>query len=367
MHSSLGLLHLLIRLRPGLDQLRHSRDVLFASLHRAQRRLVAEEPPSGILSLKLMAIQATVQRARLPVTIIIDFRTLHLWETGWNMVKFLLYECLWKSMHVCISMFFLDGRSVIFNFASTRRDRLHSGWCPGYGKASSQSLPLLDLMEPDFALWPGKRQSGRECLTALHVLLILINHHSIHSIPLLHRYTTPGRDQLLLGADWLLAWSRSFCLHWTFPNFLMLIPHPLQGIEPWVTLYHWDLPEALHEKGGWLSKDWNLKLFIRCKLLHWRMKPFELNLQDLIRAFGSYARICFQHFGDRVKHWITLNEFGAQLMSSLAPTVPVKVLQLTRPWCSAAVALRQTLFFTWMTMKICQFAGFTTCLLLFMI
>ena len=43
---------------------------------RAQRRLVAEEPPSGILSLKLMAIQATVQRARLPVTTIIDFRTL---------------------------------------------------------------------------------------------------------------------------------------------------------------------------------------------------------------------------------------------------------------------------------------------------
>lgn len=98
----------------------------------------------------------------------------------------------------------------------------------------------------------------------------------------------------------------------------MLIPHPLQGIEPWVTLYHWDLPEALHEKGGWLSKDWNLKLFIRCKLLHRRMKPFELNLQDLIRAFGSYARICFQHFGDRVKHWITLNEFGAQLMSSVS-------------------------------------------------
>lgn len=96
--------------------------------------------------------------------------------------------------------FLMKGLSFLI-FASTRRDRLHSGRCPGYGKASSQSLPLLDLMEPDFALWPGKRQSGRECLTAVQVLPILINHHSIHSIPLLHRYTTPGRDQLLLGAD----------------------------------------------------------------------------------------------------------------------------------------------------------------------
>ena len=40
--------------------------------------------------------------------------------------------------------------------------------------------------------------------------------------------------------------------------------------------------------------------------------------QELITgAFGNYARTCFQHFGDRVKHWITLNEFGPQLTSSV--------------------------------------------------
>ncbi|MEZ4896490.1 MAG: GH1 family beta-glucosidase [Saprospiraceae bacterium] len=56
------------------------------------------------------------------------------------------------------------------------------------------------------------------------------------------------------------------------------------GIEPWVTLYHWDLPLALQfEKDGWLG-------------------------EELPRLFADYAEICFSHYGDRVKHWITLNE-----------------------------------------------------------
>ena len=55
-------------------------------------------------------------------------------------------------------------------------------------------------------------------------------------------------------------------------------------IEPWVTLYHWDLPLALQlEEDGWLGR----------------------NTSDL---FADYADICFQAFGDRVKNWITLNE-----------------------------------------------------------
>lgn len=53
------------------------------------------------------------------------------------------------------------------------------------------------------------------------------------------------------------------------------------GITPFVTLYHWDLPAAC--KYGWLNKD-------------------------TAKAFGEYAKICFDAFGDRVHDWMTLNE-----------------------------------------------------------
>ncbi|MEO1260959.1 MAG: GH1 family beta-glucosidase [Bacteroidota bacterium] len=56
------------------------------------------------------------------------------------------------------------------------------------------------------------------------------------------------------------------------------------NIEPWITLYHWDLPLALQlEHDGWLNPK-------------------------IIDFFKKYADICFQHFGSRVKNWITLNE-----------------------------------------------------------
>lgn len=55
------------------------------------------------------------------------------------------------------------------------------------------------------------------------------------------------------------------------------------GITPWANLYHWDLPQALEERGGWCNRD----------ILNW---------------FTDYVERCVQQLGDRVKHWIVLND-----------------------------------------------------------
>ncbi len=55
------------------------------------------------------------------------------------------------------------------------------------------------------------------------------------------------------------------------------------GITPWITLYHWDLPQALQEKGGWVNRD-------------------------VVSWFDEFVKICVKNFGDRVTNWIVLNE-----------------------------------------------------------
>lgn len=56
------------------------------------------------------------------------------------------------------------------------------------------------------------------------------------------------------------------------------------GIEPYTTLYHWDLPQALQDStGGWASRD-------------------------TAYAFADYVDIVSRHFGDRIHNWLTLNE-----------------------------------------------------------
>jgi beta-glucosidase len=56
-----------------------------------------------------------------------------------------------------------------------------------------------------------------------------------------------------------------------------------QGIEPFVTLYHWDLPQALQDAGGWPERS-------------------------TVDLFADYAGVVVRRLGDRVRRWITLNE-----------------------------------------------------------
>jgi beta-glucosidase len=56
------------------------------------------------------------------------------------------------------------------------------------------------------------------------------------------------------------------------------------GIAPFATLYHWDLPQALQDKGGWQSRD-------------------------TVKAFGDHAGYVAEKLSDRVRHFFTINEF----------------------------------------------------------
>ncbi|HPL71850.1 MAG TPA: family 1 glycosylhydrolase, partial [Rectinema sp.] len=55
------------------------------------------------------------------------------------------------------------------------------------------------------------------------------------------------------------------------------------GVEPWIELFHWDLPQALEEAGGWRNRDTAMR-------------------------FQDYAAIMYAHIGDRVRHWTSMNE-----------------------------------------------------------
>lgn len=58
-------------------------------------------------------------------------------------------------------------------------------------------------------------------------------------------------------------------------------------IDPWVTLYHWDLPQELEDAGGWPHRDTAYR-------------------------FADYAALMFEQLSDRVSNWTTLNEPGAR-------------------------------------------------------
>ena len=62
-----------------------------------------------------------------------------------------------------------------------------------------------------------------------------------------------------------------------------------QGIKPFINLFHFDMPMVMQQQGGWENRD-------------------------VVTAYAEFANVCFELFGDRVKHWFTFNE----------PVVPVE-------------------------------------------
>lgn len=78
------------------------------------------------------------------------------------------------------------------------------------------------------------------------------------------------------------------------------------GLDPWACLYHWDLPLALHELGGWANRD-------------------------TAGRFADHVTLCARRFGDRVKNWATFNEFSVFTLFGYAiPWAAPRVIDKTQ-------------------------------------
>jgi beta-glucosidase len=108
-----------------------------------------------------------------------------------------------------------------------------------------------------------------------------------------HRYEEDVELMAGLGVGWYrfsLAWPRlqpqgRGALNEAGVEFYSRLVDALlaKGIRPWVTLYHWDLPQVLQDRGGWPERDTS-------------------------ERFAEYAGAVYERLHDRVAHWTTLNE-----------------------------------------------------------
>uniref|UniRef100_A0A6N2K6K8 Beta-glucosidase n=1 Tax=Salix viminalis TaxID=40686 RepID=A0A6N2K6K8_SALVM len=140
--------------------------------------------------------------------------------------------------------------------------------------------------------------------TLLLVLRIIVTSNAAaaapsHSIASLNRSSFPGG--FIFGtASSAYQYEGAAAEGGRGPSIWDVYTHRYPGIQPFVTLFHWDLPHALEDEyGGFLSPR-------------------------IVNDYEDYAQICFREFGDRVKYWITLNEpwsfsIGGYAAGLLAP------------------------------------------------
>jgi beta-glucosidase len=108
-----------------------------------------------------------------------------------------------------------------------------------------------------------------------------------------HRYEEDVELMAGLGVGWYrfsLAWPRlqpdgRGALNEAGVDFYSRLVDALlaKGVQPWITLYHWDLPQALQDRGGWPERD-------------------------TAERFAEYAAAVYERLRDRVTDWTTLNE-----------------------------------------------------------
>ncbi|MBB1049031.1 family 1 glycosylhydrolase [Dietzia cercidiphylli] len=114
-----------------------------------------------------------------------------------------------------------------------------------------------------------------------------------------HRHAEDVRDLAALGVDdyrFSISWSRVLPTGRGRVNrpgldfYSRLVDDLLAaGIRPVPTLYHWDLPQALQDEGGWLSRDTS-------------------------QALADYTAVVVDALGDRVTRWLTLNEMNVHTL-----------------------------------------------------
>ncbi len=108
-----------------------------------------------------------------------------------------------------------------------------------------------------------------------------------------HRYKEDIQSAKDMGFDvfrFSISWSRVFSAGIGMPNpqgvdfyHRVIDECKTQGLEPMITAYHWDLPLALQQKGGWANRE----------IINW---------------FSEYTSFLAKEYGDKVQNWILINE-----------------------------------------------------------
>ncbi|KAH7663164.1 Beta-glucosidase protein [Dioscorea alata] len=199
----------------------------------------------------------------------------------------------------CLFVMAEKGRSLLFFFfflfallvgavAGLNRSSFPAGFIFGTASAAYQYEGAWNE--------DGRGPSIWDTFTHMHPEKIANRSNGDVAVDSYHRYKEDVKIMKEMGMDgyrFSISWSRilpngslSGGINKQGVNYYNNLINELisNGLKPFVTLFHWDSPQGLEDKyGGFRS-------------------------ENIVSDFQDYTEVCFKEFGDRVKHWITLNE-----------------------------------------------------------